>query len=77
MDWWFFPYVLTAIQLFGFWITGRYPRAGWLYMVLTGIPWAIYGMVSQQDGWLICNLLFVGVYFRNWHIQYRRSQISQ
>jgi hypothetical protein len=68
---------LTAYNVLGMWITGRWRRAGWTVMILGGIPWAFYGLLTQQDGWLVGNLIFLVVYVRNWKLTVHEEQISQ
>jgi hypothetical protein len=57
--------VLAVGSIFGLWLAGRRPKAGWLWCMGMEIPWLIYAVSIDQTGLaLLCGAYFV-VYLLN------------
>jgi len=59
-------FVLAALGIAQIILTGEKIRHGWLVGVLTSILWFIYGVTTQQYGFLISAVVFGVIHFRNW-----------
>lgn len=61
-------WVLFAVSVFGLWLTGQHPRAGWRFalvnQILLWLPWAIW---ARQPGLIAQALVFAAIYARNLH----------
>ncbi len=59
---------LTAVSVFGLWLTGRSPRAGWVFAICNQQLWLTYAIVTHQWGFALQSVLFCVMYARNlWH----------
>lgn len=59
-------FVLAALGIAQIILTGKKIRHGWLVGVLTSILWFIYGVTTQQYGFLISAVVFGVIHLRNW-----------
>lgn len=57
---------VAFIVMYASWQAGNRKRWAWFLLALTNIPWALYGVLSAQYGFLATGLLYMAVYSRNW-----------
>lgn len=61
--WW--SWILTAIGITGFFLTGNNVWWGWYVNVACQVPWFIYAIVTEQFGFVWAALFYAGVFGRN------------
>ncbi|MFH8483139.1 hypothetical protein [Streptomyces sp. NPDC018055] len=59
-------YVLTLIGVTGLLLAGRKQHTGWLIGLLAQIPWATYGVVTSQHGFILSAAVYGYVYAHNY-----------
>lgn len=47
-------------------LTGRKLRIGWIVGMATSVLWFVYGLATDQYGFLISAIVFGAIHFRNW-----------
>lgn len=51
---------LFAISVFGAWLSGRSPRAGWIYnIMIQTLAWGPYAFLTNQPGLVGMSIVFV------------------
>ena len=51
--------VLACGSMFGLWLAGRNPRAGWLWCLFMEIPWLIYAFnIGEMGLAFLCGAYF-------------------
>lgn len=58
-------WVLTVVSIFGVWLTGRNPRAGWIFAVFNQQIWLTWALATGQWGFAVQSVAFSLVYARN------------
>lgn len=58
-------WLLTAVSVFGLWLTGRNPRAGWVFAVLVQQLWLTWALITDQWGFAVQSVAFSAMYARN------------
>jgi len=47
-------------------LTGRKLRIGWVVGMATSALWFVYGLATEQYGFLISAMVFGMIHYRNW-----------
>jgi len=58
-------WMLTVVSIFGLWLSGRNPRAGWVFAACNQQVWLAYAMTTDQWGFAIQSVAFTIMYVRN------------
>lgn len=61
-------YLLGALGLCGLYLAGKKKASAWVVGVVACILWGVYGIVSEQWGFLITSPVFTWVHARNWFL---------
>lgn len=63
------PSVAVAVlRVVGLLVSGRNPRAGWIYGICNQAAWLAYGWHLEQVGMMLLSLVYVGAYTLNLRI---------
>ena len=54
-----------VLSCLGLWIQGYSPRVGWWYGLSIQLPWALYGIFTDQWGLIGNSIVFSVLYVRN------------
>lgn len=71
-QWW--SWVLTAVGLTGWWLTGRRLWAGWAVSLGVQVLWLAYAVTSRQWGFVVAALAYgtmAGINLRRWRREAR------
>lgn len=63
---WLWSYVLTAIGVFGLYMSSRRKAWGFLIGLSAQVLWLAYALATEQYGFLISAFLYGWVYYRNY-----------
>lgn len=58
-------YLLTAVGVFGLWLSGRKDGRGWLVGLGAQVLWVAYAVTTQQWGFLVSAAAYGWVYAKN------------
>ena len=58
-------YALTAIGVFGLWLSGRKDARGWLVGLGAQVLWIAYAIATEQWGFIVSAAAYGWVYARN------------
>lgn len=61
----YWSWILTAMGVFGLYLAGSGKRQGWLVGLTTQIVWLIFGLTTQQYGFVVSAFVYAAVYLRN------------
>ena len=64
--WSWILFALAFVILFATWQIGSGKRWAWLLMVATNIPWLVFGLTTNQYGFVATSVLYTVVQGRNW-----------
>lgn len=59
-------FALAGLGIAQIWLTGKKIRHGWLVGVLTSVLWFIYGVTTEQYGFLVSAVVFGVIHIKNW-----------
>ncbi len=58
-------WALFAVSVFGLWLTGQSPKAGWWFAIANQGIWGAYATLTRQWGLIAMSAVFVAIYARN------------
>lgn len=61
----YWSYLLTAVGVFGLWLSGRKDGRGWLVSLGAQFLWLAYAITTQQWGFLVSCFAYGWVYAKN------------
>jgi hypothetical protein len=61
----YWSWILTAVGVFGIWLSGRKSRWGWAVGLGAQFLWLAYAIATQQWGFLVSCVAYGTVYARN------------
>lgn len=75
---WWWSYVLTAPGVAGLLIAGKKNLWGWVLCIGSQVLWAIYGLTTNQHGFIIAAAIYTAVYGRNARLWWRdRTRVQE
>lgn len=70
---WYWSFLLTAVGVFGLFLSGKKKKIGWAVGFFAQIIWVIYATATHQWGFYISALAYGWVYAKNW-ISWRKEE---
>lgn len=62
---WAWSYVLTAVGVFGLYLSGKKLQVGWLVGLMAQILWVYYAVATRQWGFIVSAFAYGTIYARN------------
>lgn len=62
---WWWSFLLTAVGVFGLWVSSTGRSWGFLVGLTAQVLWVVYALATEQYGFLISAALYGVMYFRN------------
>jgi nicotinamide riboside transporter PnuC len=59
-------YVLAGLGILSIYLTGKKLKSGWVVGLINSALWITYGLTSEQYGFVISALVFIGVQLKNY-----------
>jgi len=59
-------YLLAGLGILSIYLTGRKLKSGWAVGLINSALWIAYGLTSEQYGFVISALVFIGVQLKNY-----------
>jgi hypothetical protein len=59
-------FVLAGLGILQIYLTGKKLRIGWIVGLLTSLLWLIFGVVTEQYGFIISAFVFGYFHLKNW-----------
>lgn len=59
-------WILTAVGITGIYLAGSKNKLGWLIGILAQVLWLVFGLTTQQYGFIVSAFVYGFVYIRNW-----------
>jgi nicotinamide riboside transporter PnuC len=59
-------YLLAGLGILSIYLTGKKLKSGWVVGLINSALWITYGLTSQQYGFVISALVFIGVQLKNY-----------
>jgi nicotinamide riboside transporter PnuC len=59
-------YLLAGLGILSIYLTGRKLKSGWVVGLINSALWITYGLTSEQYGFVISALVFIGVQLKNY-----------
>lgn len=66
MPFWAWSWLLTAIGVTGLLVAGSHKAWGWLIGFGVQVLWVLYGLTTEQYGFIVSALVYASVYYRNY-----------
>lgn len=63
---WWWSWLLTAVGITGFWLSGSGKRVGWAVNMSAQGLWIAYSLQTEQYGFIIASVMYFIVFLRNW-----------
>jgi nicotinamide riboside transporter PnuC len=59
-------YILAGLGVLSIYLTGKKLKSGWLVGLANSGLWIVYGLLTQQYGFLVSAIVFIYVQYRNY-----------
>jgi nicotinamide riboside transporter PnuC len=59
-------YILAGLGVLSIYLTGKKLKAGWLVGLANSGLWIVYGLLTQQYGFLVSAIVFIYVQYKNY-----------
>lgn len=66
-------WILAILSLIGMWNVGKYRLWAWIYLGVLEILWTVYGILTEQYGFLLLTVGYITIYT----INYKRWKKNQ
>jgi hypothetical protein len=63
---WWWSWLLTGIGLTGIWLQGDKQKRGWLLGIGVQVLWVVYGVTTEQYGFIVSAVVYAAFYGRNY-----------
>lgn len=69
-------FVLAAIGIFGIYLAGKKNLYGWAIGFFAQVLWIIYGLVSEQYGFIVSACAYGFIYGKN-YLAWRKAKLEE
>ena len=59
-------YILAGLGVLSIYLTGKKLKSGWLVGLANSGLWILYGLLTQQYGFLVSAIVFIYVQYKNY-----------
>jgi hypothetical protein len=59
-------YTLAGLGVVSLYLTGKKLKSGWVVGLANSALWIVYGLVTEQYGFIISAFVFIGVQYKNY-----------
>jgi nicotinamide riboside transporter PnuC len=66
-------YVLAGLGILSLYLTGKKMKSGWIVGLINSGLWIVYGITSNQFGFIISAVFFIAVQLKN-YLSWRKEE---